>query len=181
VTVTGLGGVGKTRLAVAAAEALVQAYEGRVRLVRLVLGSDPARLVDMVAAALGTAPSSVAAGVAGRPTLVVLDGFERVLSATGELGDVLGRARELHALVTSRERLRVFGERELALGPLPPEAAAALFLDRVHDLAPSCPRIRWWSPRSAASSAVSRFLWSWPQLTSATSRSSSFVTGFAAT
>lgn len=140
VTVTGLGGVGKTRLAVAAAEALVQAYEGRVRLVRLVLGSDPARLVDMVAAALGTAPSSVAAGVAGRPTLVVLDGFEHVLSATGELGDVLGRARELHALVTSRERLRVFGERELALGPLPPEAAAALFLDRVHDLAPQLPQ-----------------------------------------
>jgi len=140
VTVTGLGGVGKTRLAVAAAEALAPAYEGRVRLVRLTPGSDPARLVDMVAAALGTAPSSVAAGVAGRPTLLVLDAFEHVLSATGALGDLLGRARELHALVTSRERLRVLGERELALGPLTPEAAAALFLDRVHDLAPQLPQ-----------------------------------------
>ena len=73
-------------------------------------------------------------GVAGRPTLVVLDAFEHVLPATGVLGDLLMRAPELQALVTSRERLRVAGERELALGPLPPEAAAALFLDRVHDL-----------------------------------------------
>lgn len=77
--------------------------------------------------------------MAGRPTLVVLDAFEHLLSATGALGDLLGRAPELQALVTSRERLRVIGERELALGPLPPEGAAALFLDRVHDLVPQLP------------------------------------------
>ncbi|MBA2532920.1 MAG: helix-turn-helix domain-containing protein, partial [Nocardioidaceae bacterium] len=136
VALTGLGGVGKTRLAVAAAEELAPAYEERVRFIRLTPGSDPARLVDTVAAALGTTPASIAVGVAGRPTLLVLDAFEHVLVATGALGDVLGRAPELQVLVTSRERLRVAGERDLALGPLPPDAAATLFLDRAHDLAP---------------------------------------------
>ncbi|HEU5044517.1 MAG TPA: helix-turn-helix domain-containing protein [Nocardioidaceae bacterium] len=138
-TVTGLGGAGKTRLAVAAAERLAPAYGGRVCFVRLVPGADPDRLVDSVASALGTAPSSVAAGVAGRPTLVVLDSFEHALPATGALGDLLGRAPELQALVTSRERVRIAGERELALGPLPPDDAAALFLDRMHDLDPQLP------------------------------------------
>jgi predicted ATPase/DNA-binding XRE family transcriptional regulator len=139
VTVTGLGGAGKTRLAVAAAERLASAYDGRVRHVRFAAGSNPLLLVDTVAAALGTAPPSVADGVAGRPTLVVLDGFEHVLPATGALADLLAQAPELQALVTSRDRLRVAGERELALGPLPSEAAAALFLDRVHDLDPELP------------------------------------------
>jgi predicted ATPase/DNA-binding XRE family transcriptional regulator len=139
VTVTGLGGSGKTRLAMAAAEALTPAYGGRVRLVTLVPGSDPARFVDAVAAALGTAPSGVAAGVSGRPTLVVLDAFEHVLPATAALAELLGRAPELQALVTSRERLRIAGERELALGPLRADAAAALFLDRACDLSPRPP------------------------------------------
>ncbi len=138
-TVTGLGGIGKTRLALATADRLAPAYDGRLRFVRLAPGSDPARLVDAVASALGTAPSAIAAGVAGRPTLVVLDAFEHVLPAAGSLGDLLGRAPELQTLVTSRERLRVAGERELALGPLPSEAAAALFLARVHDFNPELP------------------------------------------
>ncbi len=135
-TVTGLGGAGKTRLAVAVADRLAPAYGGRVRFVRLGPGSDPARLVDVVAWALGTAPSSVAVGVAGRPTLVLLDAFEHVLPAIGSLGDLLASAPELQALVTSRGRLRVAGERELALGPLSADAAATLFLNRVHDLDP---------------------------------------------
>lgn len=138
-TVTGLGGVGKTRLALAAAERLAPDYEDRVRFVRFAQGSDPARLVDEVAAALGTVPSTVAAGVAGRPTLLVLDAFEHVLTANATLEALLGSAPELHLLVTSRERLRVVGERETALGPLPLDAAAALFVDRAHDLDPQLP------------------------------------------
>lgn len=133
-TVTGLGGVGKTRLAVSAADMLRSAYDGRVFFVRLSPGSDPARLVDDVAQALGTAPSSVALGVAGRPTLLVLDAFEHVLPAAAALGELLGQAPELQSLVTSRERLRLAGEREVALGPLPAEVAAALFLERAHDV-----------------------------------------------
>lgn len=139
VTITGLGGCGKTRLAIAAAEGLMPAYAGRVHLVRLAAGSEPTRYVDAIAAALGTAPSAVAAGLAGRPTLVVLDAFEHVLPATAALAQLLGRAPELQVLVTSRDRLRVAGERELALGPLAADAAAALFVERASERAPQLP------------------------------------------
>jgi predicted ATPase/DNA-binding XRE family transcriptional regulator len=135
-TITGLGGVGKSRLALAAAEQLVSAYDERVSMVRLAAGSDPARLVDEVASALGAAPSAIAAAVRGRPTLALLDAFEHVLPAAEALGDLLATAPELQVLVTSRERLGVAGERVLALDALPFEAAVALFLDRVHDLEP---------------------------------------------
>ncbi len=139
VTLTGLGGVDKTRLAVAAAEALAPAYEGRVHMVRLAPGSDPARLVDMVAAALGTAPSSVAAGVAGRPTLVVLDAFEHILPATER--SVTCSAGRLTSTLWSPVGSS-FGHRSPAAGswPAPAETAAALFLDRVHDLTPQQPQ-----------------------------------------
>jgi predicted ATPase/DNA-binding XRE family transcriptional regulator len=139
VTVTGLGGVGKTRLAITAAEGLSAAHDGRVCFVQLTQGSDPLRLTDVMAAALGTAPSSIPAGVAGRPTLMVLDSFEHVLPATGTLREVLQGAPELQVLATSRERLHIAGEVEIALGPLLLDAAADLFLQRVQDLDPRIP------------------------------------------
>lgn len=139
VTVTGLGGVGKTRLALAVAERLVPAFSGRVRFVRFAQGSEAGRLVDAVASSLRTSPSSIPAGVAGRPTLVVLDAFEHVLTATDALADLVAHAPELQVLVTSRERLGVRGEREVVLGPLPPDAAGELFRTRLHDVAPQTP------------------------------------------
>jgi predicted ATPase/DNA-binding XRE family transcriptional regulator len=134
VTVTGLGGCGKTRLAVAAAERLAHSYDGRVRLVALAEVGEAARLDEVVAAALGTVPARIAAATTGRPTLLVLDAFEHVMPAAADLAAMLRGAADLHALVASRVRLRIPGERELALGPLPFDDAARLFTERASDM-----------------------------------------------
>lgn len=136
VTITGLGGCGKTRVALAAAEQLSPVYEGRVWFVPLEAVHEPDLLCDALARVVGTVPSRVCAAVGERPALVVLDGFEHVLPASAVLAQLLQETAGLRALVTSRVPLRITGEREVPLGPLPSEEAARLFLDRAHDLVP---------------------------------------------
>ena len=136
VTITGLGGCGKTRLAIAATQQLSTAYEDRVWFVPLGPLHRPELLIDALAAAFGTVPASLAAAVGRRPALVLLDAFEHVLPAAEQLEQLLREAVGLYALVTSRVPLRIVGEREVPLGPLPRESAARLFLDRAHDLVP---------------------------------------------
>jgi predicted ATPase/DNA-binding XRE family transcriptional regulator len=146
-TITGLGGMGKTRLALEAAAQLESPYGGMVRFAAIAPNQQPDLLVGLVATSIGasrgTAPELLATHLSGRPTLVVLDAFEHVLSAAQALEALLVRVPTLHVLVTSRERLHITGEHELALGPLvvpdPADAswrtsgAAALFLDRARD------------------------------------------------
>ena len=136
VTITGLGGCGKSRLAIAAAERLTGVYDGRVRFVSLADIGPADRLRDAVAATLRTAADRIAIAVSGRATLLVLDAFEHVLPAANALADLLSETADLRVLVTSRVRLRVPGERELALGPLPPHAAARLFVERASGVGP---------------------------------------------
>ncbi|MBA2477732.1 MAG: XRE family transcriptional regulator [Sporichthyaceae bacterium] len=134
VTITGLGGAGKTRLALEVAHGLLSAYDGRVRLLRITPEQDPDRLVDLVGTAVGALPGggsqAVAAAVGSRPMLVVVDAFEHVLPAAPALEAVLATAGGLHSLVTSRVRLHIPGEHELALGPLPAQEARELFVDQ---------------------------------------------------
>ena len=85
---------------------------------------NPDRLREAVAVALGTVPDRIAVAASGRPMLLVLDAFEHVMPAATILADLLSEAADLRALVTSRVRLRIAGERELALGPLAPNDAA---------------------------------------------------------
>lgn len=139
VTVTGLGGSGKTRLAIAVAERLLDVYAGRVSFVLFAAADHEQQLMEEVAVALGTVPARIDAVLAGHPTLMVLDAFEHVLPATDALAELLMRCPQLHVLVTSRVRLRLTGERELVLGSLPPHEAARLFLDRAHDVMPGLP------------------------------------------
>jgi predicted ATPase/DNA-binding XRE family transcriptional regulator len=150
VTVTGLGGMGKTRLALAAAEQAHDEYAGGVRFVPLASNQDPRLLVSTVASALGadptTAPAEVRRFLSGRRTLVVLDGCEHVAAAAPDVEELLLAVPDLHILATSRRRLAIAGERELPLGPLEvPDQddrdwrdapAVALFLDRVRDVRP---------------------------------------------
>ena len=137
VTLTGLGGIGKTRLALAAADRLAEVYSGRVGLVEVPPNLDGSMLMSTLTAALGATRGAgrdaVAMIVGDRPTLLVLDAFEHVLDAAGAVESLLLDIPALHLLVTSRVRLGITGEHELALKPLAPPAASELFLARARE------------------------------------------------
>ncbi len=143
VTLTGVGGVGKTRLAVQVAAALTPEFPDGVWLVELAPVGDPAAVPDVVATTLGvtaqtgiSVTSSVAQALSGRRLLVVLDNCEHVLDAAAEWVEaVLARVPTVKVLATSREGLRVGSERvwsvpSLEIGDGAGSPAVALFLER---------------------------------------------------
>jgi predicted ATPase len=131
VTVSGPGGIGKTRLALAAAQELAPERDG-VWLVPLEAVHDPADVPGAVAAAVGVSVEGrrpvldqVADRLAGHRALLVLDNVEQVLGAAPELARLLAHCPNTQLLVTSRSLLRLRGEHDLPLGPLPVPAAGA--------------------------------------------------------
>ena len=129
VTLTGPGGVGKSRVAIQTAWELADAFAGDVHLVCLATIADPDLLLSAIAQTLdlpdpGTARSAAAfqSMLAGRRALLLLDNFEPILAAGPSLADLLSACPDLKALVTSRERLRLRGERVLRIPPLPSPA-----------------------------------------------------------
>jgi predicted ATPase/DNA-binding NarL/FixJ family response regulator len=126
VTLTGVGGVGKTRLALRAAAGLARAFGDGVWLVQLDQLRDQALVAQAVAGALGLrdragyAPAEALAGyVADRQLLVVLDSCEHLVDAAAKLTDLLLRAATgLRVLATSRESLNIAGETVLPVAPL---------------------------------------------------------------
>ena len=143
VTVLGPGGVGKTRLARHAADALAARYAQGATFVALEDARTPAEVPARIAAALGlpvgTAGDALpllARALAAQSRLLVLDGFESVVDAGPALLTLLGAAPGLHVLATSRERLAVDGEWLLPLGGLGPLQAGALFAARARAVNP---------------------------------------------
>ncbi|MBA3414708.1 MAG: protein kinase, partial [Chloroflexia bacterium] len=139
-TLSGPGGVGKTRLAIEIATTLDSEFSGGSRVVSLAGVDDPDQVAPVVAWALGvTAGSSRSAAgslvefLRDREMLVVLDNFEQVGAAAPLLADLLAAGPNLRLLVTSRSVLRLSGEHHLPIPPLafpdpdrlPPLAALA--------------------------------------------------------
>ena len=122
ITLSGVGGVGKTRLAVEVAGELVPEFPDGVWLVELAPVGDPAAVPDAVASALGvtqqvgrTVPDTVADALSGRRLLVVMDNCEHVLDAAADLVDaILARTSTVKVIATSREGLRVRGRAPVA-------------------------------------------------------------------
>jgi DNA-binding winged helix-turn-helix (wHTH) protein len=125
VTLTGVGGIGKTRLAVAAARALRPQFADGVWLVPFSLLVDPNLVPVAVASAVGlelngeASVQSVARALAGRRLLLVLDTCEHVIEAAARMAEaVLGMGSELRILATSRELLKAEGEWIFSVPPI---------------------------------------------------------------
>ncbi|MDQ1652673.1 MAG: hypothetical protein QOI35_1873, partial [Cryptosporangiaceae bacterium] len=135
VTLTGPGGVGKTRLAQRVSAEARRAFPDGVWLVELAELRDPDLLTVTVAETLGIreesirwGPGSLATFLAGKQILLVLDNCEQIIEAVAELAETLLRAcPDLRILATSRQPLGIAGEATLTVRPLAvPENATAL-------------------------------------------------------
>jgi predicted ATPase/DNA-binding XRE family transcriptional regulator len=129
VTLTGPGGVGKTRLAIAIAADLLPHFQRRVAFVDLTPISDPALVIPQIARSLGigeiagrSLPESLARAVGDGSLLLVLDNLEQVLGAAVHLVELLEVVPGLTILTTSRAALHVRWEREIPVPPLPTPA-----------------------------------------------------------
>lgn len=153
-TLTGPGGVGKTRLALEVAELLRDAFADGVSVVSLASVVDPSLVAAAVATALGvrettgsTRQESLESALAGQELLLVLDNFEQVVEAAPLLAALLAKAPRLRVLVTSRAALRLRGEHELPVQPFPAPSgetaelatspAVTLFVERAQAVNPS--------------------------------------------
>ena len=151
VTLTGPGGIGKTRLAIAVGEQLDDRYPNGTVFVPLAAITQPELVLPRIATAVGATVEDARGPLdvlvehfAETPTLLVLDNLEQVVGAAPELDQLLARCPGLEILSTSRTVLRVRAEREYPVAPLtvpafserpPMEALASLpavrlFVDR---------------------------------------------------
>jgi predicted ATPase/DNA-binding SARP family transcriptional activator len=130
VTLTGPGGAGKTRVALRAAHELADAFADGVWFVGLAPLVDPALVRPAIAQTLGLAEETLDEELRGLERLLLLDNFEQLLDAAPVVGELLQAAPRLRVLTTSRARLRLYGEHELEIPPLPAADAEELFVGR---------------------------------------------------
>ncbi len=138
VTLTGVGGVGKTRLALEVSARLADEFPDGVWFFELAAVTDPAAVPDAVAAVLGitqqpgkTMSESVAAAQEGRVRLWVLDNCEHVVSSVADLVEaILAASATVKVLATSREGIGVADERLWRVPSLDVGVAVELFVQR---------------------------------------------------
>lgn len=131
-TLTGPGGTGKTRLAIAVAERLASVFPDGVTFVPLAPLADPTLVISTIADALGVREAvgqpliaAITAYLREKRLLLILDNFEHLLPSAPQIIELLGGCRWLTVLVTSRMRLRLSGEREVPVSSLSLHAAAS--------------------------------------------------------
>ncbi len=155
VTLTGPGGVGKTRLALHLAHELHAAFPDGVAFVDLSVVRSSADVPRAIARSLGLAeieslePSeALRALIANRKFLLVLDNLEHVLEAARYVPQWLQSCRQLSVLATSRSPLRVTGEHVVTVSTLPvPESTHLMSLSQLGDI----PSVRLFVERAVAS------------------------------
>jgi predicted ATPase len=137
-TITGPGGVGKTRLALQVAADLLDGFPDGVWFVDLSPLDDPSLVPSAIAGALGVRDEGgdlterLANFFVDKRLLLVLDNCERVVEAAPVVADLLARATGVNVLATSRTPLDAYGEREYPLEPLPlPDPARLPTLERL--------------------------------------------------
>jgi predicted ATPase/class 3 adenylate cyclase len=125
-TLTGPGGVGKTRLALQVGAELLDDFADGVYLVTLAAVSDPALAPATIAQTLRVTESdaqppleNLKRWLRDRQILLILDNFEQILAAAPQVAELLMAAPRLKVLVTSRAVLHIYGEQEFQVPPLP--------------------------------------------------------------
>ncbi|MGA2922608.1 MAG: protein kinase [Candidatus Sulfotelmatobacter sp.] len=128
VTVTGPGGIGKTRLAVQVASGLVERFPGGTHFVPLASLNDPGLIASVIVQTLGIreaggqSPLEILEGnlqdSVCAPMLLLLDNFEHLVEAAPTVAELLAVGSNLKILVTSRAALHVYGEHEFPVSPL---------------------------------------------------------------
>jgi predicted ATPase/transcriptional regulator with XRE-family HTH domain len=157
-TLTGPGGVGKTRLALQVATEVSDAFDCGVCFVDLAPLTDPGLVIATIAQSLGirevsgqSPQETLQAALGARSQLLLLDNFEQVGAAASLIAELLASCPQLKLFVTSRVPLRLRGEKEIqvlplalpnlqqlpALDHLTEYAAVELFIQRVRDIQPA--------------------------------------------
>jgi non-specific serine/threonine protein kinase len=138
-TLTGPGGVGKTRLSLQIAKRAEALFPGGITIVSLAAVREPSLVLPAIAQTLAASESgapteieAIANALGERRALLVLDNLEQVIDAGGQLGELLTRCPALTLLVTSRMPLRLIGEVEYPVASLSaPAAPATIGLDEI--------------------------------------------------
>jgi|GEM_PF-1033766 len=141
--ISATGGAGKTRLSLELAYRLKDQFKDGVCFVDLTQTTHAGDVLATIAQTLGLStpqPLEVFAtlqrSLQGREMLLILDNFEHVIEAADEIAHLLSEAPDVKFLITSREPLKLYGERIYKLNPLTLAEASQLFRERVRDVDP---------------------------------------------
>jgi predicted ATPase len=133
VTITGPGGIGKTRFALDLAAELIDEFKDGVWWVGLAPLRNPSFVPPTIAASVGAKNLEE---LHNRDLLLLLDNFEQVVDAARAVADLQQASAHISIIVTSREPLHIAGEREYALSPLPEAPAVELLRQRAEAVKP---------------------------------------------